>query len=114
MLGLFFVGLVVSWIATVLVMDGSLKNFRAEKEQLEAKRRAGNTWPGTCRLGQLDHKTQTPTRPADDAREHVRVRRPPPARVLPQRLVPPSALIDVSSYPAETEKEPPEMTTRLR
>jgi hypothetical protein len=27
MLGLFFVDLVVSWIATVFVMDGSLKNF---------------------------------------------------------------------------------------
>ena len=39
MLGLFFGGLVVSWIATVLVIDGSLKNFNAEKEQLEAKRK---------------------------------------------------------------------------
>jgi uncharacterized membrane protein len=39
MLGLFFVGLVVSWIATVLVMDGSLKNFKAEKEQLEAEKK---------------------------------------------------------------------------
>jgi hypothetical protein len=39
MLGLFFVGLVGSWIATVLVMDGSLKNFRAEKEQLEAEKK---------------------------------------------------------------------------
>jgi hypothetical protein len=38
MLGLFFVGLVVSWIVTVLVMDGSLKNFKAEKEQLEAEK----------------------------------------------------------------------------
>ena len=39
MLGLFFVGLVVSWVATVLVMDGSLKNFKAEKEQLEAEKK---------------------------------------------------------------------------
>ena len=39
MLVVFFVGLVVSWIATVLVMDGSLKNFRAEKEQLEAEKK---------------------------------------------------------------------------
>ena len=39
MLGLFFAGLIVSWIATVLVMDGSLKNFRAEKEQLEAEKK---------------------------------------------------------------------------
>jgi uncharacterized membrane protein len=39
MLGLFFVGLVVSWIATVVVMDGSLKNFKAEKEQLEAEKK---------------------------------------------------------------------------
>jgi hypothetical protein len=38
MLGLFFSGLVVSWIATVFVMDGSLKNFTAEKEQFEAEK----------------------------------------------------------------------------
>jgi len=37
-LGLFFTSLVVSWIATILVMDGSLKNAFAEKEQLEAER----------------------------------------------------------------------------
>jgi hypothetical protein len=37
-LGLFFTSLVVSWIATVFIMDGSLKNFYAEKEQLEAER----------------------------------------------------------------------------
>jgi hypothetical protein len=39
LLGLFFVGLVVSWIATVLVMDGSLKNFQAAKEQIEAEKK---------------------------------------------------------------------------
>jgi hypothetical protein len=40
---MFFVGLAISWIATVFVMDGSLKNFfKAEKEQIESKR-AGNT-----------------------------------------------------------------------
>jgi hypothetical protein len=39
MLALFFSGLVVSWIATVFVMDGSLKNFHAEKEQIEAERK---------------------------------------------------------------------------
>ena len=39
MLGLFFVGLIISWIATVLVMDGSFKNFHAEKEQLEAEKK---------------------------------------------------------------------------
>jgi hypothetical protein len=33
-----FSGLVISWIATVFVMDGSLKNFTAEREQLEAER----------------------------------------------------------------------------
>ena len=38
MLALFFTGLVVSWIATVFVMDGSLKNFTAEREQIEAER----------------------------------------------------------------------------
>jgi hypothetical protein len=38
-LALFFTSLVVSWIATVFVMDGSLKNFRAEREQLEAERK---------------------------------------------------------------------------
>jgi hypothetical protein len=35
---MFFSGLVVSWIATVFVMDGSLNNFFAEREQLEAER----------------------------------------------------------------------------
>jgi RsiW-degrading membrane proteinase PrsW (M82 family) len=38
LLGMFFSGLVVSWIATVFVMDGSLNNFFAEREQLEAER----------------------------------------------------------------------------
>jgi len=35
----FFAGLVVSWIATVFVMDGSLNNFFAEREQIEAERK---------------------------------------------------------------------------
>jgi hypothetical protein len=39
LLGLFFVGLVVSWIAKVFVMDGSLKNFQAEKDQVEAEKK---------------------------------------------------------------------------
>jgi hypothetical protein len=38
-LGLFFGSLVVSWIATVFVMDGSLNNFFAEQEQLAAERK---------------------------------------------------------------------------
>jgi hypothetical protein len=38
MLAMLFSGLVVSWIATVFVMDGSLNNFFAEREQLEAER----------------------------------------------------------------------------
>ena len=38
LLAMFFSGLVVSWIATVFVMDGSLKNFHGEKEQVEAER----------------------------------------------------------------------------
>ena len=38
LLAMFFSGLVVAWIATVFVMDGSLKNFTAEREQLEAER----------------------------------------------------------------------------
>jgi RsiW-degrading membrane proteinase PrsW (M82 family) len=38
LLAMFFSGLVVSWIATVFVMDGSLNNFLAEREQLEAER----------------------------------------------------------------------------
>jgi hypothetical protein len=38
LLAMFFSGLVVSWIATVFVMDGSLKNFNGEREQLEAER----------------------------------------------------------------------------
>jgi hypothetical protein len=39
MLGLFFVGFGVSWIATVFVMDGSLKSFAAGKEQIEAEKK---------------------------------------------------------------------------
>ena len=38
LLAMFFSGLVVSWIVTVFVMDGSLNNFFAEREQLEAER----------------------------------------------------------------------------
>ena len=38
MLTLFFGGIVVSWIATVFVMDGSLNNFYAEREQIEAEK----------------------------------------------------------------------------
>ena len=37
-LALFFGGIVVSWIATVFVMDGSLNNFYAERDQIEAER----------------------------------------------------------------------------
>jgi hypothetical protein len=39
MLALFFTGLVVSWIATVFIMDGSLKNFFAEQDQVEVERK---------------------------------------------------------------------------
>ena len=39
LLAMFFSGLVVSWIATVFIMDGSLKNFTAERDQLEAERK---------------------------------------------------------------------------
>jgi hypothetical protein len=39
MLVLFFTGLIISWIATVFVMDGSLKNFNAEQEQIEAEKK---------------------------------------------------------------------------
>jgi hypothetical protein len=38
MLAMFFGGIVVSWIATVFVMDGSLNNFFAEREQIEAEK----------------------------------------------------------------------------
>jgi len=38
MLAMFFGGIVVSWVATVFVMDGSLNNFYAEREQIEAER----------------------------------------------------------------------------
>jgi hypothetical protein len=38
MLALFFGGIVVSWIATVFLMDGSLNNFYAERDQIEAER----------------------------------------------------------------------------
>jgi hypothetical protein len=39
MLTMFFGGIVVSWIATVFVIDGSLKNFYAEQDQIEAERK---------------------------------------------------------------------------
>jgi hypothetical protein len=39
MLALFFTGVVVSWIATVFIVDGSLKNFHAEQDQIEAERK---------------------------------------------------------------------------
>jgi hypothetical protein len=42
-LGWFFASLVVSWIATVFIMDGSLNNFFAEQEQLEPRRKVGST-----------------------------------------------------------------------
>src|SRR5262249_19033046 len=35
----FFGSLVASWIATVFVMDGSLDNFFAEREQIEDERK---------------------------------------------------------------------------
>ena len=38
MLAMFFGGIVVSWVATVFVMDGSLNNFYAERERIEAER----------------------------------------------------------------------------
>jgi hypothetical protein len=38
MLALFFGGIVASWIGTVFVMDGSLNNFYAERDQIEAER----------------------------------------------------------------------------
>ena len=38
MLAMFFGGIVVSWIATVFVIDGSLNNFYAERDQIEAER----------------------------------------------------------------------------
>jgi RsiW-degrading membrane proteinase PrsW (M82 family) len=36
LLAMFFSGLVVSWVATVFVMDGSLKNFKAERDPFPA------------------------------------------------------------------------------
>lgn len=36
---LFFANFVISWIAAVLVMDGSLKNILAAKDQLEAEKK---------------------------------------------------------------------------
>ena len=38
-LALFFTNFIVSWIATIFVMDGSLKNARGQQEQIEAERR---------------------------------------------------------------------------
>jgi uncharacterized membrane protein len=39
MLVVFFAGIVISWIATVLAMDGSLDNIHAERDQIEAEKR---------------------------------------------------------------------------
>jgi hypothetical protein len=38
-LSLFFSNFAVSWIATIFLIDGSLKNAWGEQEQLEAERR---------------------------------------------------------------------------
>jgi len=38
-LSLFFSNFAASWIATIFIMDGSLKNAWGEQEQLEAERR---------------------------------------------------------------------------
>jgi hypothetical protein len=50
MLVLFFVNLVGSWIATVFVMDGSLNNFYAEQEQIEAEKK-GREYEKRSRAG---------------------------------------------------------------
>ena len=39
-LALFFANFVVSWIAVILIMDGSLKDAHGEKAQLEIERAA--------------------------------------------------------------------------
>jgi hypothetical protein len=39
-LTLFFANFVVSWIAVILIMDGSLKDAHGEQAQLEIERRA--------------------------------------------------------------------------
>jgi hypothetical protein len=38
-LALFFSDIVASWIATVFVMDGSLNNSYAKRDQIEAERK---------------------------------------------------------------------------
>ncbi len=38
-LPLFFANFVVSWIVTILVMDGSLKNAQGRQEQLDVERK---------------------------------------------------------------------------
>ena len=51
MLAMFFGGIVVSWIATVFVMDGSLNNFYAEREQIEAERQGRDYMERSSRGG---------------------------------------------------------------
>jgi len=53
MLALFFTGLIISWIATVFVMDGSLKNFNAEQEQIEAEKK-GREYENRARAAPKD------------------------------------------------------------
>jgi hypothetical protein len=38
-LSLFFLNFVISWLAVILVIDGSLKNIKGEREQLEIEAR---------------------------------------------------------------------------
>jgi hypothetical protein len=51
MLAMFFGGIVVSWIATVFVIDGSLSNFYAEREQIEAERQGRDYMERSSRGG---------------------------------------------------------------
>jgi hypothetical protein len=52
-LGLFFANFAASWIATIFIMDGSLKNAWGEQEQLEAERRGRALMNGRTEINRV-------------------------------------------------------------
>jgi hypothetical protein len=52
-LSLFFSNFAVSWIATIFIMDGSLKNAWGEQEQLEAERRGKALMNGRTEINRV-------------------------------------------------------------
>ncbi len=52
-LSLFFANFAVSWIVTIFIMDGSLKNAWGEQEQLEAERRGKLIMNGRAEINRV-------------------------------------------------------------